>query len=398
MNAPAESPVVSETPPPQAVATDPSVNGGVAAAGAPPSKTPPAALVWATLALSGVALVLGVALWQRLDRIQQELVRRAAQVAEDATGARITAEQAQTLTQGLQARLAVAEVKLSEVSLQRSQLEELMLAMSRSRDDTLVLDIESGLRLASQQAELTGSVQPLVSALLAADRRIAKAAQPRLNPVQRAMARDIERIRSAAVTDVPALVQRLDELVRLADDLQLLNAPPRPRASNLSGDSRQSGKAQAREALASQNRGTGDAGVPDTTWGRGWAQVTAWWKGFWARVVQSVSQSAGDLVRVGRIDRPEAALLAPEQAFFLRENLKLKVLNARLGLLSRQLSTSRVDLGAVRLMLVTYFDPVDPLTKQALQILSDVLQASRHVDMPRPEETLTALAAAASGR
>ena len=122
------------------------------------------------------------------------------------------------------------------------------------------------------------------------------------------------------------------------------------------------------------------------------------WKGFWARVAQSVSQSAGDLVRVGRIDKPEAALLAPEQAFFLRENLKLKVLNARLGLLSRQLSTSRVDLGAVRLMLVTYFDPMDPLTKQALQILSDVVQASRHVDMPRPEETLTALAAAASGR
>ena len=197
MNAPAESPVVSETPSPQAVATDPALTGGgVAAPGAQPSKTPPPALVWVTLAISGVALALGVVLWQRLDRIQQELVRRAAQVAEDATGARITAEQAQTLTQGLQARLAVAEVKLSEVSLQRSQLEELMLSMSRSRDDTLVLDIESGLRLASQQAELTGSVQPLVSALLAADRRIAKAAQPRLNPVQRAMARDIGRPRS----------------------------------------------------------------------------------------------------------------------------------------------------------------------------------------------------------
>jgi len=397
MNAPAESPVVSETPSPQAVATDPALTGGVAAPGAQPSKTPPPALVWVTLAISGVALALGVVLWQRLDRIQQELVRRAAQVAEDATGARITAEQAQTLTQGLQARLAVAEVKLSEVSLQRSQLEELMLSMSRSRDDTLVLDIESGLRLASQQAELTGSVQPLVSALLAADRRIAKAAQPRLNPVQRAMARDIERIRSAAVTDVPVLVQRLDELVRLADDLQLLNAPPRLRGSSPVVDSRQAAKTHAREA-ASQGREAGDADVPDSAWGRGWAQVTVWWKGFWARVAQSVSQSAGDLVRVGRIDKPEAALLAPEQAFFLRENLKLKVLNARLGLLSRQLSTSRVDLGAVRLMLVTYFDPMDPLTKQALQILSDVVQASRHVDMPRPEETLTALAAAASGR
>ena len=103
-------------------------------------------------------------------------------------------------------------------------------------------------------------------------------------------------------------------------------------------------------------------------------------------------------MRVGRIDRPEAVLLAPEQAFFLRENLKLKVLNARLGLMSRQVSVTRTDLGAVRHMLATYFDPQDPNTRQALQVLSDVLQASKTVDIPRPDETLTALAAAAGGR
>jgi hypothetical protein len=48
--------------------------------------------------------------------------------------------QTEALAQELQARLAVAEVRLSEVVLQRSQLDELMLSLSRSRDDTLVHD------------------------------------------------------------------------------------------------------------------------------------------------------------------------------------------------------------------------------------------------------------------
>jgi uroporphyrin-III C-methyltransferase len=293
--------------------------------------------------------------------------------------------------------LAVAEVKLSEVSLQRTQLEELMLSLSRSRDDTLVLDIESGLRLASQQAELTGSVQPLVTALLAADRRIAKAAQPRLNPVQRAMARDIERIRAATVTDVPALVQRLDDLVRMADELQLLNAPPRARVPQAAATGRHPSPVSARGAPPA-SPSDAKPPEPDSALGRAWARVSAFWHSLWAQAVQNATRTLGDLVRVGRIDRPEAVLLAPDQAFFLRENLKLKVLNARLGLLSRQVPTARADLGAVRHMLATYFDPQDATTRQALQVLSDVLQASKTVDMPRPDETLTALSAAAGGR
>jgi uroporphyrin-3 C-methyltransferase len=343
-----------------------------------------------------LALAVGVAVWQRLDHIQEQLAKRAAGVAEDAAGARLAAEQAQTLTQTLQARLAVAEVKLSEVSLQRTQLEELMLSVSRSRDDTLVLDIDSGLRLASQQAELTGSVQPLVSALMAADRRIAKAAQPRLNPVQRAIARDLERIRSVAVTDVPALAQRLDDLVRLADEAQPLNAPPRARTSVTRLATPEAGPKA--DTSAADVPSEGEA-LPGTGWaGQGWARVSAWGQVWWQRALRRVEVSLGDLVRVGRIDRPEAVLLAPDQTFFLRENLKLKVLNARLGLLSRQVSTTRNDLVAVRHMLSTYFDPQDPATRQALQVVSDVLQASKWVVIPRPDEALTALATAAGGR
>lgn len=400
MTDPVAPTVLSDPPAQPASAVEPGL------AGTPDAALPLAARVapmlgWLSLTLAVLATVMAVWLWQRLDRTQMELAKQSAAAAEDAHSARSAAEQAQNLTQTLQARLAVAEVKLSEVSLQRSQLEELMLSVSRSRDDTLVLDIESGLRLASQQAELTGSVQPLVAALLAADKRIAKAAQPRLNPVQRAVARDIERIRSASVTDVPALAQRLDELVRLADELQLINAPVRDRGRQTAAtgtDRAAVGSGGGRSASPTPAGSEAAEVQQPSALGQGWAQVSAFWHGIWIQTVRSATQSLGDLVRVGRMDRPEAVLLAPEQAFFLRENLKLKVLNARLGLMSRQVSVTRTDLGAVRHMLATYFDPQDPNTRQALQVLSDVLQASKTVDIPRPDETLTALAAAAGGR
>ena len=137
--------------------------------------------VWSMVALvvALMGLVLVGLLWQRLNLTQQELARRSQDAGVEAGQARSMAEQSQQLTQALQARLALAEARLSEVSLQRSQLDELMTSLSRSRDDNLVIDLEAGLRLAQQQALLTGSAEPLVVALQSADARLARAAQPR---------------------------------------------------------------------------------------------------------------------------------------------------------------------------------------------------------------------------
>jgi uroporphyrin-3 C-methyltransferase len=105
-----------------------------------------------------------------------------------------------------------------------------------------------------------------------------------------------------------------------------------------------------------------------------------------------------DLVRVSRIDRPEAALLAPEQAFFLRENIKLTLLNARLGLLGRQLDTARADVRTAQALLNRYFNTEAANTGMALAALKQLHEDMRQEALPRPDETLTALAAAASGR
>jgi uroporphyrin-3 C-methyltransferase len=311
-----------------------------------------------------VALVMAFTLGQKLDSMQEQLARQSGDSLAQATEARALARQAQETVRDTAARLALAETRIADVALQRSQLEELMQSLSRSRDENLVVDIDSAIRLALQQAEVTGNVEPLLAALKAGDQRIARAAQPRLAPLQRAMQRDADRIRTIASGDSGEGLQKVDELMRLVDDLPTLNAVP----------------------VRGASENTALAGVipADAPW--------------WQRALLMVRQEAQSLLRVSRIDRPEAALVAPEQAFFLRENLKLKLLSVRLALLARQVDTTRTELAAVSATLNKYFDPTSRRTQAAATLLQQLQAQVKATTPPRVDDTLAALATAAAGR
>lgn len=331
---------------------------------APPAhglRLPRLITVVAVVAATGVFS--SAMLWQKLSAIQEQLARQSADAGTNATEARTTARQAQELAMETAAKLAVAEMRLSEVSLQRTQLEELMQSLSRSRDENLVVDIDSAVRLAQQQAQLAGSVEPLLAALKSAELRVNRAAQPRLTPLQRAIARDIARIKATAVADTPALLIKLDELVLLTDELSLANAVT---------------PAKAKEVLQRKSQES----VVD-------------WSG---RLMDAVQQELRNLVRVSKIEDPEAAMLSPEQSFFLRENVKLKVLNARLGLLSRQNDSARSDLASAGAILGKYFDNSSRKTQTAINLLQQIQGQMKSLELPRVEDTLAALSTAAAGR
>lgn len=321
-------------------------------------------LRWLSLGIAGLALLLSALLWQKLSRIQEQLARQSADAGQQSLEAKAWAKQAQETVKDSSARLALVETRLGEVALQRSQLEELIQSLSRSRDENLVVDIESALRMAQQQTQLTGSYDPLLAALKSAQTRLQRAAQPRLAPVLRALEKDLDRLSTAQVFDLPGLLIKLDEGVALVDGLVLAN--------------------QAMPTTL-MNRSSADA--PQ-------APAPSWWM---AGLTQFADQLKG-LVRVSRIESPEAALLSPEQGFFLRENLKLKLLNARLGLLARQKDAARADLASASIIVRRYADGSSRKTVQMLQLLeqtSDQLKAS---DSPRLEGSLAALATAAAGR
>ena len=99
-------------------------------------------------------------------------------------------------------------------------------------------------------------------------------------------------------------------------------------------------------------------------------------------------------MRVTRISHPEAALITPEQGYFLRENLKLRLLNARLALLSRQYDTAQSDLREALALLDRYVDMRSRKAQSAAELLRQVQGQARQVAVPRPDDSLAALAAA----
>ena len=387
-------PALPVSPPAPAAGSEPPVTPAPAAPVAPdvqPSAQPSVQVLavprsWAiavALLAAGGLLASGL-LWQKLGNIQEELARRSIDSASQAIEARTLAKSAQESTRDLSVRLALQETRISEVSLQRSQLEELMQSLSRSRDENLVVDIDSALRLAQQQAQLTGSAQPLIAALTSAEQRLSRAAQPRLNPLRRSIIKDTDRIKVASLTDVPVLLIKLDELVRLADELPVANA--------MVGNNAAPALPPALPGPSSRTLPV-DAENPMFSW-----FDSDMLRNAWRIALDKLQGEARKLLRVSRIEQPEAALLSPEQSFFLRENLKLKLLNARLGLLSRQTDTARADLTSASVWLVKYFDPTSRKTQTAAQLLQQVQSQLKTSELPRLDDTLSALATAAAGR
>jgi uroporphyrin-3 C-methyltransferase len=359
------------------------------AAPALPGWLPIGAVILALSSLAGVGLA-----WQSISRqqvLEQELVRRQALVQADASEAKAAAKQSQDLTRDTAAKVALLDARLAEVALQRGQLEELIQSMSRSRDENVIGDIEASIRVALQQSSITGSAEPLIATLKQAEERLLRYKQPRMEGVRRAVARDLDRVKSISVVDMSTLTIKLDEVVRLLDELPLIASAERA-----------DGKGRDEKSVASQPRnarGVAPAAAKPPLAADG--LLANWW---W-QAKASLSEGAGlmwsearTLLRVTRIDHPEAALLAPEQAFFLRENLKLRLLNARLALLSRQFDTAQADLRDAQEALARYFDPQSRKVMAANDLIRQVAGQARQVNVPRPDDTLAALAAAAAGR
>ncbi|HEV7912846.1 MAG TPA: uroporphyrinogen-III C-methyltransferase, partial [Albitalea sp.] len=319
-----------------------------AAPGALTAETPvvvtPSARRWVwggaavLFALAVVALLVAAMAQQRIGGLQQELVKRQQDSQEQAAEARMLARQAHEGMRDAAAKIALLEARVAEVAIQRGQLEDLIQSLSRSRDENVLVDIDSAIRVALQQTAITGSAEPLVAALKQADERLARYNQPRLEGVRRAIARDIDRVKAIGIADLPSLSIKLDEAVRLVDELPLLatieaRKPASPPAT----------------PKATQRSAPVDPSASMPAWAKAWSEG-------WDSVTDRIWSEAKSLVRVTRIDHPEAMLLAPDQAFFVRENLKLRLLNARLALLSRQFDTAQSDLQVAQSALDRYFD------------------------------------------
>lgn len=288
-----------------------------------------------------------------------------------------------------QVRVTALEQRVSELSLQRTQLEELMLSVSRSRDDTLVQDLISSLRFATQQSQLTGTTQPNISALQAGIERIESAANPRLSGVRDAMRQDLSALQGAANSDVSVIVRQLAVLSREIDNLQMRDTAPPPMVQPASSkpvtivaDTEQPDAATAKSL-----------GLIE---GAQAALTTAW------RAVWSFAKSQGhELVRIRAAQPSDDLMVTPEAALLVKANLRLQLLTARVALMSGQKATAAEDIAAVLQNVTRLTDPMSVSVQRTVDGLQKAQAAIAALYVPSPQASLaalTALAVTAPGR
>ncbi|WP_147476831.1 uroporphyrinogen-III C-methyltransferase [Vandammella animalimorsus] len=365
----------------------------------------PAWGIWLLSLTAALALWLAYGQWKRLNHLQERLAQQSAATQAQAIEARSLSQQAQALAQQAATRASLSEARINEYTLQRSHLEQLAFELSRTRDEAMLIDIEASLRLAQQQAQLTGLADPLIAALRNASHRLQRAEQPRLTPIVAAIDRDLARLTGAAVTDTAGLLGRMDALLLQLQSLPLGNAvggAGRRRAVR-APVAISDHEAQALGGLPTRGAVQGNAASPPQPEPAQPLQTSAAAQpadqaqaeaadegGFWV----GLRQSFQGLVRVQRIEHPDAALLTQEQAFFLRENLRLQLMNARMALLARQSASARTDLAGVQALLRKYYDIEAPRTRQALRTLQQLQEHIQAVQPPAITDTLLAIAAA----
>lgn len=270
----------------------------------------------------------------------------------------------------LQGKVAVLEARQLESQGQQLALEQLYQDLAKNRDDWALAEVEQVLSTASQQLQLAGNVRGALIALQNADARLTRADRPQFIAIRRAIAKDIDNLKSLPSVDLTGIAVRLDALVAQIDGMPLLS------------DEKPGLVAPAPKSRLSPIKGTASKTSGD------WRSViqerwNSWSSDMWNEVRQ--------LVQVRTVGTPEALLLSPGEAFFARENLKLRLLNARLALLSRNDAAFRSDLNEAEHALNRYFDTRAKTTQSAQELLKQLQGSLLSIEMPTLANSLNAV-------
>ena len=91
------------------------------------------------------------------------------------------------------------------------------------------------------------------------------------------------------------------------------------------------------------------------------------------------------------MQKQELPLLSPTQTFFLRENLKLRLLSARLALLSRDETSFKHDLQAGQEWVTRYFDTQSADGALAIVTLQKLRASNISIELPDVSASLEAV-------
>lgn len=322
-------------------------------------------LIWLLTAAGGLAG--GYLLHQKFKSENMQLVERQ-QVNERALiEAGLKSQQALDALRQLQMQLAQLTGKLDETQARQQALESLSQKFTQSRDDWILAEIEQTLVLANEQLQLTGNPQRVFGALQNADTQLATSPSPRALAVRKALGRDLAALKATPHIDLMGLALKLDAVLAQIDNLPLTGEVAEPLTA---------------PATTSENPANSKEPL---------------WRIEWQRFKAGLLQQLASFVQVRRLDHADTLLVAPDQGYFLRENLKLRLLSARLALFARNATQLKTDVQAVATALTRYFDMHAPHTRSALDAIKHIEQAAAEVALPSLEASLQAVRQHKSG-
>ncbi|HWX10662.1 MAG TPA: fused uroporphyrinogen-III synthase HemD/membrane protein HemX [Trinickia sp.] len=324
-------------------------------------------LLWLVVVLVACAAGVGAyALNRKLDRLDARMAARQQAIDAQTAELRLKTDQALSTVHDIDAQFAQLQGKLADAQTAQQALQKQYDDLARNRDDWTFAEVEQMLSTASEQLQLTGNTQLALFALQSADTRLAALASPQALVVRRAIAQDIDKLKAVPTADLPGLAIKLDDAIEGVDELPLLGEAPVAHPVPASGVSAAAGAS----AVA--------AGEPR-------------WKAWWRMATAAAGVELRSLVEVRRIDNADAMLSSPDQGRFVRENVKLRLLSARVALLSRNQATLKSDLHAADAALARYFDGAAKRTQTVRELVKEVDDASASVQVPDINASLQAV-------
>lgn len=327
--------------------------------------------------LGALALLLLAEWWatqREIGGLREELALRLKTGDSLATETRVIAKSAQDTIKELQAKVNVLESRQTESHSQQLALEQLYQELNRNRDDWALAEIEQVLSTASQQLQLAGNVQGAVIALQNADNRLSLSDKPQFIVIRRAVAKDLEQLKALPVVDLTGIALRLDSIIGQIDAMPLLSDEKPVVGATQPKTSRRAPQAAGGQEL--KDGGSDWIAGLENAW-------HSWTSEMWTEVRQ--------LIQVRHVETPDALLLSPAQSYYARENLKLRLLNARLALLTRNEAAFRSDLIAAQDAIGRFFDTRARQTQTTQALLRQVQATNVSIEMPTLAESLNAV-------
>ncbi|HEY9099206.1 MAG TPA: uroporphyrinogen-III C-methyltransferase [Thiobacillus sp.] len=347
---------------PAAVTAAPAAQAAAESAPASPPATPPPAVpaspperfnALPIVAMMIAILALAAATWswsdsrERIRDLKTELGRRLAESGKEVSETRLLARNADDSMRQASEKVARIESQIVSSQQQQQALETLYKDLAQGRDQWTLAEIEQVLLTAAQQLQLAGNVKAAIIGLEGADTRLQRLGKPQFTALRRAIATDLANLRAVPSLDEVGASARIEALV----------------ARHASWPLASSQSSEAVPAPRTQGRNLG----------------------------QELWTELKHLVQLRRADGNEAVLLPPDQAYFLRENLRLRLLSARLALISQDQAAFKADLHAAQEMLTRYFNTRDAGVVSAIKEIKRLASLDIVIKLPGIDASLAAL-------